>query len=75
MNRVRDWQRRLRELDQQGELGLFSWSGCVSTLGVFIAFIGVAAGVFYAFERFTEGLLLVIVFLLAGILLVLSVKG
>jgi hypothetical protein len=52
----------------------FSWPGCVSLLGVFLAFIGIAAGVTFAIGGSTEGLLLAIVFLLAGILLVLATK-
>jgi hypothetical protein len=35
---------------------------------VFLAFISIMAGVYYAIEGYTDGLLLVIMFLLAGIL-------
>jgi hypothetical protein len=64
----------VRELDQEGELGLFSWPGCVSLLGVCVSIPSVLAGVAFAIARDTEGLLLVIVILLACILLLVSTK-
>ena len=75
MNKVRGWLHRVRELDQEGELGLFSWSGCVSLLGVSVSFATVLMGVTFAIARSTEGLLLVIVILLACILLVVATKA
>jgi hypothetical protein len=72
MNPIRDWLRRVRELDQEGELGLFSWSGCVSLLGVCASLAAILMGVTFAIARNTEGLLLVIVILLACILLLVA---
>jgi len=70
----KDWLRRVRELDQEGELGLFSWSGYVSLLAVCVSVAGVLMGALFAVARNTEGLLLVIVILLACILLVVSTR-
>ena len=75
MNKVRDWLRRVRELDREGEAGLFSWSGCVSLLGVCVSVASVLMGALFAITRNTEGLLLVIVILLACILMVVSTKA
>ena len=65
----------MRELDQEGELGLFSWSGCVPLLGVGVAFASVLMGAALVIVDDTNGLLMVIVILLAFILLVLATKG
>jgi hypothetical protein len=64
----------LQKLPGWDDPGFWTWPGCVSLLGVFLAFIGVAAGVYYAINQYTDGLLLIIVFLLAGILLVVSTR-
>ena len=50
-------------------------TGCASLFGVFLAVLGIALGVYYAINQYTEGLLLVIVLLLAGILVVVSTKA
>ena len=55
--------------------GFWTGRGCVFLFGVFLAFIGVVAGLFYTWQRFTEGLLLVIIVLLACILFVQVTKG
>lgn len=75
MTPIRDWLRRLHDLDQEEELGLWSWPGCVSILGAFLAFIGALMAVTFAIREDTEGLLLVIAILLAGILFVVATKG
>ena len=48
--------------------GFFTWPGCASLIGIFLAVIGIAMGVFYALQEFTEGLLLVIIFCRRGLL-------
>ena len=48
--------------------------GCVSIIGVFLAFLAVLVGIFYTWQGFTNELLMVIVFLLAGILFVLATR-
>lgn len=45
MSRLSDWLRRVQELDQEGELGLFSWSGCVPLLAVVVSMVSVLTGV------------------------------
>ena len=75
MNRLQEWWHRVRELDREGELGLFSWSGCVPLLGVGVAFASVLMGAALVVVDDTNGLLMVIVILLAFILLVLATKG
>ena len=44
-------------------------------VGVFMAVIGIALGVYYAINQYTDGLLLVIILLLAGILVVVSTRA
>ena len=75
VNRLRDWWQRVRELDQEGELGLFSWTGCVPLLGVGVSFASVLMGAAFVIVDDTNGLLLVIVILLAVILLLAATKG
>ena len=75
MNRLQDWWQRIRELDREGELGLFSWTGCVPLLGVGVAFASVLMGAAFVIVDDTNGLLMVIVILLACILLVAATKG
>lgn len=75
MSQLREWLRRLRELDREGELGLWSWRGCVSILGAFLALLGILAAVTFAIHEDTEGLLLVIAILLSGILFVVATMG
>lgn len=75
MSRLSDWLRRVQELDQEGEAGLFSWSGCVSLLAVCVSVASVLMGATFAIARNTEGLLLVIVILLACLLLVAATKA
>ena len=48
--------------------------GCVMGLGLFVAVLAIAAAVYYAIESYTDGLLLVIVFLLAMILVLVATK-
>ena len=74
MSRLSDWLQRVSELDQEGELGLFSWSGCVTLLAVCASASSVLMGALFTVARNTEGLLLVIVILLACILLVVATK-
>jgi 1,4-dihydroxy-2-naphthoate octaprenyltransferase len=74
MNTVRDWLGRVSELDQEGELGLFSWSGCVTLLAVVVSVVSILMGALFAIARNTEGLWLVIVILLACILLVVATR-
>jgi hypothetical protein len=64
----------VRELDQEGEAGLFSWSGCVSLLAVIVSVVRVLMGAAFAIGGSTDGLLLVIVILLACILLVVATR-
>jgi uncharacterized membrane protein YhaH (DUF805 family) len=64
-----------RDLPNWDDPGFWTWPGCVTILGIFLSFIGVAAGVTAAIFRDTDALLLVIVFLLAGILFLLSTKA
>lgn len=75
MSRLGDWLQRVRELNHQGERGLFSWPGCVSLLGVCVSFAAVLMNVNFTMARNTEGLVLVIVILLACILMVVSTKA
>lgn len=75
MSRLSDWLHCVRELDQEGELGLFSWSGCVPLLAVVVSIVSVLMGATFAIARNTEGLLLVIVILLACILPVMATKS
>jgi membrane protein required for beta-lactamase induction len=74
VNRLGDWLRCVSEVDQEGELGLFSWSDCVSLLAVCVSASSVLMGALFAVARNTEGLLLVIVILLACILLVVATR-
>ena len=74
MSRPGDWLQRVSELDQEGELGLWSWSGCVSLLAVCVSSASILMGAFFAIGRHTDGLLLVIVILLACILLVVATR-
>ena len=62
------WLRRLRELSEEGEAGLWSWSGCVPVLAFVLATVAIGAAVAFAIYDDTTGLMLVIVMLLAGIL-------
>ena len=61
--------------DQPGELGLFSWSGCVPLLVVVVSIVSVLMGATFAIAQNIEGLLLVFVILLACILLVVATKA
>ena len=74
MSKVRDRLQRVRELDQEGEAGLFSWSGCVTLLAVCASAVSVLMGALFAVARNTDGLLLVIVHLLACTLLVVATR-
>ena len=74
MSRLGDWLQRARELDQEGKLGLFSWLGCVSLLAVCVSIVSVLMGAAFAIAGNTEGLLLVIVILLACVLLVIATR-
>ena len=60
------------ELPDIDDPGFFTWPGCASLFGIFLAVLGIALGVFYAINQYTEGLLLVIIFMLAGNLVVVS---
>jgi hypothetical protein len=71
---MRDWLRYVSEWDQEGETGLFSWSGCGSSLAVCVSASSVLMGALFAVACNTEGPLLVIVILLACILLVVATK-
>lgn len=53
----------------------FSWPGCASLIGIFLAVIRIALGVFYRLQEYTEGLPLVIIFTLAGLLVVVSTRA
>ncbi len=55
--------------------GFWTGRGCITLVGIFVAVLGVAAGLFYTWQRFTEGLLLVIIVLLACILSVQVTRG
>jgi hypothetical protein len=50
-------------------------SGCITVFGVLFSFIGVIVGIWFALAGNTDGLLLVIVGLLAAILFVMVTKG
>lgn len=72
MTRMPDWLRQLTEIAQQDELGLWSWPGCVSTLGAFLALTGILIAITFAIHQDTEGLFLVIAVPLGGNLFVVS---
>jgi hypothetical protein len=43
MSRLSDWLECV-QLDQEGELSLFSWSGCVTLLAVVVSAVSVLKG-------------------------------
>jgi len=63
------------DLPDMGDPGFFTLSGCASLFGIFMAVLGIAAGVYFAISQYTDGLLLVIILLLAGLLVVASTKA
>ena len=50
-------------------------SRIASLFGIFLAVLGIAMGVFYTLQEYTEGLLLVIISMLAGLLVVVATKA
>ena len=65
----------MRDLPRIDEPDFWSGAGCVRLFAVFLAVISIAAGVLFALGGSVEGLLLVIIFLLAGILVLLATGG
>ena len=63
------------DLPDIGDPGFFTWPGCASLFAIFLAVLGIAMGVFYTLQEYTEGLLLVIIFMLAGLLVVVATKA
>ena len=63
------------ELPDIGDPGFFTLPGCASLFGMFMAVLGIAVGVYFAINQYTEGLLLVIIFMLAGLLVVVATKA
>ena len=53
----------------------FTLPGCASLFGIFMGVLGIAAGVFFVLTEYTDGLLLVIIFMLAALLAVVATKA
>ena len=64
----------MHDLPRLDDPDFWTGRGCVMLLGVFLSVLGIAAGVVFAIAGNTEGLLLVVIVLLAAILLQLSTK-
>ena len=60
----------LDELPDIGDPGFFTWPGCALLFVILMAGLRTAMGVFYTLQEYTEGLLLVIIFMLAALLAV-----
>lgn len=63
------------DLPDIGDPGFFTLPGCASLFGIFMAVLGIAVGVYFAISQHTDGLLLVIIFMLAGLLVVVATKS
>jgi hypothetical protein len=65
----------LPDLPKWDEPDFWTARGWITVLGVFLSFIAVVAGITFALVHYTDGLLLVIIGLLAAILFVMVTKG